>query len=116
MKNTDYYKLMDFKYPEIGICIGLAEDRYIKIAIPALTPFLNTDEAYDEKDPPISLSNIKNDATKLSISECTTSNYIEVVIPSHLDSLNINVGDKFVIIFIGGDINKPYIVGRYDEQ
>ena len=49
----------------------------------------------------------------MNIEQCTTSNYIELEIPEYIRSLS--KGDKVTITFVGGDINKPIILGRYNK-
>lgn len=112
--NTSYYKLHSYTQLEIVICledIDNTKNNKGKFFIPAFTPFLDNDVPYDKKDPPSSTANIISGTHGLDIRRCTMSNYIELKIPEYIDS--IKKGDKFVISFIGGDINKPYIIGRY---
>lgn len=112
--NTSYYKLHSYTQLEIVVCledIDNTKDNKGKFFIPAFTPFLDNDVPYDKKDPPSSTANIISGTHGLDIRRCTMSNYIELKIPEYIDS--IKKGDKFVISFIGGDINKPYIIGRY---
>ena len=112
--NTSYYKLHSYTQLEIVVCledIDNTKNNKGKFFIPAFTPFLDNDVPYDKKDPPSSTANIISGIHGLDIRRCTMSNYIELKIPEYIDS--IKKGDKFVISFIGGDINKPYIIGRY---
>lgn len=112
--NTSYYKLHSYTQLEIVVCledIDNTKNNKGKFFIPAFTPFLDNDVPYDKKDPPSSTANIISGTHGLDIRRCTMSNYVELKIPEYIDS--IKKGDKFVISFIGGDINKPYIIGRY---
>lgn len=107
-KNED----TDFKYPEIGICMENTKgDGKVKIFIPIATPTLPRDDIYDNRDLSIPLYNIVSDTTSMDIFPCTISNYITMNLPENIESLS--AGDKVVLIFIGGDINKPVIIGRY---
>ena len=111
---TSYYKLHSYTQLEIVVCledIDNTKNNKGKFFIPAFTPFLDNDVPYDKKDPPSSTANIISGTHGLDIRRCTMSNYVELKIPEYIDS--IKKGDKFVISFIGGDINKPYIIGRY---
>lgn len=112
---SDFYKEGDteFKYPEIGICMEKTNGPKVKIAIPIATPTLPLEQAYDNKDLAISTSNIVSDKTAMYISPCTVSNYITMNLPDDIKSLN--KGDKVILIFIGGDINKPTILRRYED-
>lgn len=102
---------IDFKYPEIGICIEDTKDKFAKIAIPIATPTLPMDKPYDNKDLEPSLLNILSDTKSLDISPCIESNYITMKLPDDIESLS--KGDKVILIFIGGDINCPVILRRW---
>lgn len=113
--NTSYYQLHTYNQLEMVVCLEDVEDAKNnkgKFFIPAFTPFLDNSAPYDKKDPPTSTANIISGTHGLDIERCTMSNYIELKIPEYIDS--VKRGDKFVISFIGGDINKPYIIGRYE--
>lgn len=137
MNDFDYYQNLDLKYPELAICVEDANENGIaKFYIPVLTPILNSSDIYEETDLRVSKSNIINDSSSMEIRACTTSNYIELQLPevyranceysdhcsecgssiykpNHKKYDDCHKGDKFVIIFIGGDPNKPHILGRY---
>lgn len=113
--NVNFYETgnLDLRYPEIGICMEDTVGPNVKMFIPIATPTLPSDDIYDNKDLAISTQNIISDTTSMFISPCTVSNYITIKLPSSIDSLS--KGDKVILIFIGGDINKPVILGRYEE-
>lgn len=111
--NKDFYSNIDFKYPEIGVCMEDTTGPNVKISIPIATPTLPIDIAYDNKDLSISTQNIVSDLTAMYISPCTTSNYITMKLPSEIESLK--KGDKVILLFIGGDLNSPVILRRYDN-
>ena len=111
MKHLEYYQNLDLKYPELAICIEDSIDGIAKFYIPILTPILESDKPYDIKDTNVSRYNILNDSSSMNIDLCTSSNYIELKLPKN-DNECIK-GDIFVIVFIGGDPNKPFIIGRY---
>lgn len=116
MNYRDLYTDQNFKYPEIAICMEDAAEQTVKLYIPAVSPLLEHDEPYDKIDPSPSMLNILNRETiNLDIQKCTTSNYIEVKVPEYIESGSIKKGDKFVISFIGGNVNEPYILGRYQK-
>lgn len=114
--NTSYYKLHTYNQLEIVVSLEDIPDTSIspfgKFFIPAFTPLLDSDVPYDKKDPPYSTANIVSGTHGLDIDKCTMSNYVSLRLPEYIKS--VKYGDKFVILFIGGDINKPYIVGRYE--
>lgn len=113
MKDFEFYQDLDLRYPEIAICVGKTEtDRKVaKFYIPILTPILNGDEPYDITDININKSNILSNSSSMDITACTSSNYLELIIPDSVDE--VEVGDKLVVIFVGGDPNKPVLLGRY---
>ena len=119
MSYSNFYTDRDYKYPEIAILLeySIADNYDVigKFFIPAITPFIKSDLAYDKKDITPSKINIKNsNKSNLDINPCIISNYIELKIPEYLNIKNINKGDKFIVSFLGGDINKPFIFGRSD--
>lgn len=111
--NKDFYNKIDYQYPEIGICMEDTTGPTVKIAIPIATPTLPLDIVYDNKDLYTDTQNIVSDTTAMYISPCTTSNYITINLPSDIESLK--KGDKVILIFIGGDLNSPAILRRYDN-
>ena len=111
MKDFEFYQNLDLRYPELAICIGKTTSRYIaKFYIPILTPILDGTKPYDITDNHVYTSNIINNKNSMEILPCTTSNYLELIVP---DNIEVEVGDTFVVIFVGGDPNKPVILGRY---
>ena len=137
MKDFEYYQDLDLRYPELAICLEDANENGIaKFYIPVLTPILDSSRAYDQTDLRVSKSNILNDSSSMDIRACTSSNYIELQLPevyranceysascgecgittykpNHKKYDTCRKGDKFAILFIGGDPNKPFILGRY---
>ena len=113
--NTNFYSdgTIDLRYPEIGICMEDTTGPYAKIAIPIATPTLPLDQAYDNIDLAISTQNIVSNTESMYITPCTTSNYISIKLPSNMTSLSR--GDNVILIFIGGDINKPVILRWYED-
>lgn len=111
MKDFEFYQTLDLRYPELAICIEDSVNSIAKFYIPVLTPILDSDKPYDETDININISNILNDSSSMEINACTSSNYLNLHLPEKIDSCI--KGDIFVIIFIGGDPNKPVLLGRY---
>ena len=104
---------IDFKYPEIGICMEYTEGPYVKIGIPVATPTLSLHAPYDQKELFNSTSNIVSNIDSMHVTACTESNYITMRLPPQIPYLD--AGDKVVLNFIGGDINTPFISRRYLE-
>ena len=111
MKDFEFYQNLELKFPEFAICIEDSKDGVAKFFIPILTPTLDKNIPYDKKELNVNTRNIVNDVSSMNIEACTYSNYLSLKLP-HQDK-SCKKGDKFVVIFIGGDPNKPYLLGRY---
>lgn len=111
MKAFDYYQNLDLIFPELAICIEDSLDGIAKFYIPVLTPVLDGTTPYNITDININKSNILNDSSSMDINACTSSNYLELHLPANDNSCK--KGDIFVISFIGGNPNMPFIMGRY---
>ncbi len=111
MKDFEFYQDLQLKYPEFAICLEDSSNGVAKFYIPVLTPILDSDSPYDKTDINVSTRNIINDVSTMNIQACTRSNYLSLKLPQNDNECK--KGDKFVIVFIGGDPNKPYILGRY---
>lgn len=110
--STEFYKDLDLRYPELAICMEDCIDRG-KFFIPILFPLLEKDKIDETTDLTISTKNIKSNIGNLDIQRCTTVNYIELKLPYGISTAK--KGDQFIIVFIGGDINKGCLIGRYEE-
>lgn len=124
MKDFEFYQDLDLRYPELAICLENSVNGIAKFYIPVLTPILDSDTPYDTTDINIRKSNILSDTSSMEINACTSSNYLELHLPSlqlidpktgKLTTMmgSCSKGDKFAVVFIGGDPNKPFILGRY---
>ena len=108
----DFYSQNDYMYNEFAVCIEDSDTDMAKFYIPIATPFLDLTSPYDKKDDRVSKMNILNkDDVNLNIFPCTTSNYIELPLP--YGQIGCKKGEKYVVSFIGGDVNTPYLIGRY---
>lgn len=114
MANSNYYSSHNYNNLEIAICLEDTTSDVGKFCIPALTPFVDMDNPYDKIDSPASTANILSGTKGMDISPCTVSNYIDIDLPEYIKSAK--KGDKFILSFIGGDINKPYLLGRYKNE
>lgn len=117
MKNT-FYQDFELKYPEIGIAL---EDFHYKskakIFIPVLLPEMSSTSATKGTRRSKAASNIVNSNGKRGIGSCTITNYVELTVPSYIasgltdkDGI-IKKGTKFILVFVGGEINNPKIIG-----
>ena len=116
--NTNYYQDKRFEYPEIAVAM---EDFYYKgkgkFFIPILFPELTSKVPYSNETSRGSISNIVNYNKRHGIKNVVVSNYIELTVPEYIsehikdESNMIKEGTEFIIVFIGGEINKPRIIG-----
>ena len=111
LKEFEFYQNLELKFPEFAICLEDSVDGIAKFYIPVLTPLLESEEPYDITDTTINTKNIINDTSTMNIDKCTESNYLSLKLP--ISDNECKKGDVFVILFISGDPNKPYILGRY---
>lgn len=101
--------------------IAIALDDFIygenaKITIPALLPMVNKDEPTNTVSYLNNSIIINKHKDELYVDKCIKSNYIDLYVPKELSPDNTYKGykgQKFVVNFIGGDINKPFIYRRY---
>ena len=106
---------------------------------PYITPS-ESGQVYERTLPKQNISNILNRSNNLGLSKITVTNYIDIEIPKHLFTINrIEIttnartggegyyvscnpqakiiynefykGQKFLIVNLGGNLNKPYIIG-----
>jgi len=119
---NNFYDNLDLKYPEIAIAledINKTNPGLVKFSIPILTPSLDNSKKVSNiiHQNPGNLRNTKK--TALEISNITISNYVEIPLNKALciDDYSdyIPAGSKWIVVFIGGDITKPQIIGRYIE-
>lgn len=117
MKN--FYEKSDMLYPEKIVAMEDFEyGTMVKCTIPVLFPFINTNIVENKSEKLFKGKLDNKDLNMININRYNSCNYIELFIPRGL-SRNIEhkgrKGEEFVGIFIGGDINKCSIIGRYDE-
>ena len=118
MNNKDFYDTLDLRYPEIAECIETNGNKFYIPVLMALVDGAGT----SPKSKTINNSSAKllNTKNNLEISSITKTNFIKLDVPEHLwnsdyyrTGIKYRSGDKFIIIFIGGDLNKIRIIGRY---
>lgn len=119
---SSFYDETDLRYPEIAICLEDTSGPTGKFSIPILTPFMDNDQI-------VSITEV-NDTSKtllsgsrkeLEIGSCEISNYLELKLPDivlhemqyHNPNLVVHKGDKFLAVFVGGDVNKCKLISRY---
>lgn len=108
---NNYIEKSDFKYSEIAIAL---EDykfgSLVKFTIPTIMTFLSQDTIIKESHLNTK-SNIVN-KNPLGINKYTSCNYIELYVSEDkaCDRTEGKKGDKYVVIFVGGNINNCIII------
>ena len=137
-----YYDKNTSDYTEIGIAV--AKYKYggkVKLNIPALLPLSKHNKLISDTDENDDDNLLNKNPNNIDLGKVTECNYIELTVPLNMcpncegmkelleKNLKINhetkveykckhegnKGDKFVVVFIGGDINNPIIYRRYDD-
>lgn len=99
---------------EIGIVLSDGyKGQMVKVCIPALTPDLKTDKAYNVRQNKPTASNIvSGNANKLDLRRYNKSNYIEIK-ATH----KVFTGDKVYISILGTDKNANFeMAGEYNGK
>lgn len=119
---SNFYDQTDYRYTEIAVCLEETGGPTGKFAIPILTPFVNTDYASESTEYNSSTKNLLSGTRKeLEIKDCNVSNYLELKLPDvvlheieyHNPNLTVKKGEKFIAVFVGGDVNKCRLISRY---
>lgn len=118
----DYYEELDLRYPEIAVA---AEEFFTtqgsaKFYIPVLMPMVSNTTRSNREGFPSSTNILNKDRPNISKTAYTTG---YITIPIHSERMGhwshrkipnlVPRGAEFIVIFVGGDINKPRILGRY---
>ena len=122
-----YYDKNTSEFTEIGIAVGkYTYGKKAKITIPALLPLVPADKAYKETDENDDDNLLNRDPTELDLDKGTDTNYVELLIPRYLrydveeagesTSYKGKKGDKFLVTFVGGNINNPIVYRRYHDD
>lgn len=118
MSNENYYENLDLRYIEIA---EAAETFYTYESsalfyIPVLMPMIDSTNKITEKPLPSNRNILNKNRPKISAKAYSTGS---ISIPLHEERLGswyknrVPKGTKFMVAFIGGDINKCRIIGRY---
>lgn len=118
--NSDFYQAADYGYTEVAI--ALEDFKYTdqgKFFIPILIPTKEKGSPKKEKKSKGSTSYIVNYSSKHGISDCEVCNYVELYVPTYIgheikdSSDKIKKKTKFIVTFVGGELNNPRIIGLY---
>lgn len=127
-----FYDKNTSDFTEIAIAVGkYTYGKKAKVTIPALLPLVPADKAYKETDETDDDNLFNRDPSDLDLGNVTETNYVELLVPKYLCpcygaetygeteatkcSHKGYKGDKFLVTFVGGDINNPIIYRRYDD-
>ena len=119
--NINYYEEQNFNLTEIGVVMeDVSYTKAAKINIPAIMPGISDTKAFSTIKSKYHTNNIINKSGRANIRSCTISNYVSLKIPVYIgksiaDGGSIKKGTKFIISFVGGEINKPRVIGVYDQ-
>lgn len=118
---------MSYNYNCNGIEIGIALEKFHykskgKFYIPSLLPLLSSSSPYNTTLSINSTSALVN-KTSLPVNSIKLSNYVELYVPEYVSNELPKVpltneeiiakGAQVQIVFTGGDITKPKIIGAY---
>ena len=121
----NFYKNKNFSYLEVAICL---EKFYkyrpgvLKFAIPIMEPYMSSSKI-EENIHMTDYSNIMNkEKDKLNIKPIIETNAFSLELPADLvydcdnDKMGIvEAGERFLIEFVGGDINNARFLERFDQ-
>lgn len=132
---NNYYQETDYRYTEIGI--ALEDFTYggdVSISIPTITPFMDNTSTVESTETVSTVNIINDDTTALGITtyesrKVSTGNSMTLKVPWYLAdteiltnrdndyisiSKNGTKGTKFIISFVGGQLDNARIIGRMD--
>lgn len=121
---TNFYQDQEMKYTEMAVVL---EDFEVKTSgkfyIPVLLPEVAGGSPINSSGRVIS-SNIVNSSGKAGIGSYTSTNYVELRVPGYIEdevkvlkyfrgrlTYVIQKGEKLLVTFIGGEVNRPCIIG-----
>lgn len=115
----NFYDELDLRYPEIAI---LTERFYAhspgkeSFYLPVLMPYMPNNN--NTTSVPVRTKDLQNKENNIGLSKYTTSSTIKIKVPDYIAAdapTNkygyVLPGTEFIVVFIGGDINKPRIIG-----
>lgn len=118
MGSENYYEKLDLKYPEIAIAAHrfYTTDSSARFYIPVLMPLIGSDSSSNRTRIPPNTNILNKDRPSISSSAYSTGSVSIPLREERLGHFYRNIvpkGTKFIVIFIGGDINNMAILGRY---
>lgn len=121
---TNFYQDQEMKYTEMAIVLEDFEVKTIgKFYIPILLPEV-AGGSPNNSGGSVSPSNIVNPSGRAGIGGYTSSNYVELRVPGYIEdevkvlkmfkgklTYVIEKGEILLVTFVGGEANKPRIIG-----
>lgn len=121
--DSNFFQNKEMHYNELGVVL---EDFYYtekaKVYIGVLLPEIQGNSPINNNIVRGSTSNILNKTGSQGITSAQVSNYVELLVPRYIGETlknNINIikkGTQLLISFIGGEINKPVVVGVVNPE
>lgn len=121
---TNFYQDQEMKYTEVAIVLEDFELKTLgKFYIPILLPEVSGGNIIN-KTGRVNPSNIVNPSGKAGIGSYTSTNYVELKVPGYIEeeikkykyfkgryTYVVEKGEKLLVTFVGGEANKPRIIG-----
>lgn len=120
---SSFYDQTDLRYAEIAICLEDTAGPTGKFSIPILTPLMDNDYIYEDVEYNRNSKTLMSGSKKeLEINNCNLCNYLELRLPDivihemryHDPKMIVHKGEKFIAVFVGGDISKCKLISRYE--
>lgn len=111
------YNDMDLKYVEVAVLMQITNKYHPGICpfyLQSLTP--SQPKTLQTQNIPFTGNNLANDSTNIGASGLEAGSAIQLELPREIAREFplkwIPQGTRFLVLFIGGDITKPMIIGR----
>ena len=110
------YNDMDLKYVEVAVLMQITNKYHPGICpfyLQSLTP--SQPKTLQTQNIPFTGNNLANDSTNIGASGLEAGSTIQLELPREIARefpLKWIQGTRFLVLFIGGDITKPMIIGR----
>ena len=121
----NFYNDHDLKYVEVAICLEefyKYRPGFLRFAIPTMEPYMSKSHI-EENIHNVNISNVMNKyKEELNIKPVVDTNVFTIELPADIvyDCYNdkmgiVPAGEKFLIEFVGGDINNARFLERFDQ-
>ena len=121
--DSNFFQNKEMHYNELGVVLeDFNYTKKAKVYIGVLLPEIQGNSPINNKIVRGSTSNILNKTGSQGITSAQVSNYVELLVPRYIgetlknDRDIIKKGTQLLISFIGGEINKPVVVGVVNPE